>query len=165
MMQRVFRGKLTGTDDITIKYKDEGICFVAMCMNNIVKYYYWKLLCIFLCFLGQKIFESCFYLISDGDLITIFDSSDLAFAIQYSRILKLSVLLPGKYGGNDVSPQVALVRKELQVIRDRVNTLLDSLGDMSSVAVVSKQQESSNLTVENQGTYTNLVTITIFCLF
>ena len=24
MMQRVFRGKLRGTDDITIKYKDEG---------------------------------------------------------------------------------------------------------------------------------------------
>lgn len=25
MMQRVFRGKLTNNDDITIKYKDEGI--------------------------------------------------------------------------------------------------------------------------------------------
>lgn len=25
MMQRVFRGKLTSNDDITIKYKDEGI--------------------------------------------------------------------------------------------------------------------------------------------
>lgn len=38
MMQRVFRGKLNSTDDITIKYKDE-----------------------------------------DGDLITIFDSSDPGF--------------------------------------------------------------------------------------
>lgn len=27
MMQRVFRGKLSSTDDITIKYKDEGECF------------------------------------------------------------------------------------------------------------------------------------------
>ncbi|KAJ8949968.1 hypothetical protein NQ318_002376 [Aromia moschata] len=52
MMQRVFRGKLTASDDITIKYKDE-----------------------------------------DGDLITIFDSSDLSFAIQCSRILKLQILL------------------------------------------------------------------------
>ena len=26
MMQRVFRGKLRSTDDITIKYKDEGNC-------------------------------------------------------------------------------------------------------------------------------------------
>jgi len=32
---------------------------------------------------------------SDGDLITIFDSSDLSFAIQCSRILKLTLF--GKY--------------------------------------------------------------------
>lgn len=29
MMQRVFRGKLTSNDDITIKYKDEGIYFLC----------------------------------------------------------------------------------------------------------------------------------------
>lgn len=29
MMQRVFRGKLTSNDDITIKYKDEGMHFVT----------------------------------------------------------------------------------------------------------------------------------------
>jgi len=29
--------------------------------------------------------------LSDGDLITIFDSSDLSFAIQCSRILKLTL--------------------------------------------------------------------------
>ena len=27
MMQRVFRGQLTNSDDVTIKYKDEGIQF------------------------------------------------------------------------------------------------------------------------------------------
>ncbi|KAG7254800.1 LOW QUALITY PROTEIN: hypothetical protein CRUP_031347 [Coryphaenoides rupestris] len=50
MMQRVFRGKLQSSDEVTIKYKDE-----------------------------------------DDDLITIFDSSDLSFAIQCSRILKLTL--------------------------------------------------------------------------
>ncbi|CAB1347318.1 unnamed protein product [Coregonus sp. 'balchen'] len=50
MMQRVFRGKLQSNDEVTIKYKDE-----------------------------------------DDDLITIFDSSDLSFAIQCSRILKLTL--------------------------------------------------------------------------
>lgn len=39
MMQRVFRGKLNSTDDITIKYKDEGIfscnfLFVVYSNNN-----------------------------------------------------------------------------------------------------------------------------------
>ncbi|CAN7947056.1 unnamed protein product, partial [Ixodes hexagonus] len=50
MMQRVFRGKLSSSDEVTVKYKDE-----------------------------------------DGDLITIFDSSDLSFACQCSRILKLTI--------------------------------------------------------------------------
>lgn len=36
-----------------------------------------------------------FVFFSDGDLITIFDSSDLSFAIQCSRILKLTLF--GKY--------------------------------------------------------------------
>ncbi|GAA6078206.1 protein TFG isoform X1 [Tachysurus ichikawai] len=50
MMQRVFRGQLQSSDEVTIKYKDE-----------------------------------------DDDHITIFDSSDLSFAIQCSRILKLTL--------------------------------------------------------------------------
>ena len=32
----------------------------------------------------------------DGDLVTIFDSSDLAFAIQCSRVLKLSIIVNGE---------------------------------------------------------------------
>ncbi|XP_065350973.1 protein TFG-like [Cloeon dipterum] len=91
MMQRVFRGQLDNTDDITIKYKDE-----------------------------------------DGDLITIFDSSDLAFAIQYSRTLKLTLLVPGK--STDLPSQggakVEGVRRELRLLRDRINVLLDSLSDL-----------------------------------
>ncbi|KRX91164.1 Protein TFG [Trichinella pseudospiralis] len=47
MMQRVFKDKLTATDDVTVKYTDD-----------------------------------------DGDLVTILDSSDLAFAIQCHRIVR-----------------------------------------------------------------------------
>ncbi len=32
----------------------------------------------------------------DGDLITLFDSADLSFAIQYSRVLKLTLFVNGK---------------------------------------------------------------------
>jgi len=85
MMQRVFRGKLSSSDEVTIKYKDE-----------------------------------------DGDLITIFDSSDLSFAIQCSRILKITIIVnvqprPLK------SAEVKNIRHELKQIRDRVIKLLDSL--------------------------------------
>ena len=44
----------------------------------------------------------------DGDLITIFDSSDLACAISYSKILKLTLFVNGKMpsgGGNAVIGQ------------------------------------------------------------
>lgn len=87
MMQRVFRGKLSSSDEITIKYKDE-----------------------------------------DNDLITIFDSSDLAFAVQYSRILKLQILVGGEKAvkrGSMSAVQVNKIRRELQQIRDQVNHLLD----------------------------------------
>jgi len=93
MMQRVFRGKLKNSDDITIKYKDE-----------------------------------------DGDLITIFDSSDLAFAVHYSRILKLQLLVNAQDDKkDDVLPvqKVGEIRRELQRIRDQVNHLLDSIDGLS----------------------------------
>ncbi|XP_054258816.1 protein TFG-like isoform X1 [Macrosteles quadrilineatus] len=85
MMQRVFRGKLTSTDDITIKYKDE-----------------------------------------DGDLITIFDSSDLSYAVQYSRVLKLTLIV----NNGDISRlyqplELRKIQKELKRVRDQVNHLLD----------------------------------------
>ncbi|XP_071523272.1 uncharacterized protein [Panulirus ornatus] len=64
----------------------------------------------------------------DGDLVTIFDSSDLAFAIQCSRILKLSILLNGKRTMVQEScVSTSDVRRELRAIRDRVTALLDAL--------------------------------------
>ncbi|XP_048833991.1 protein TFG-like [Brienomyrus brachyistius] len=85
MMQRVFRGKLQSSDEVTIKYKDE-----------------------------------------DDDLITIFDSSDLSFAIQCSRILKLTVFVNGQPRPLE-SNQVKFLRHELFQLRDKVNHMLGSL--------------------------------------
>ncbi|XP_071455566.1 protein TFG-like isoform X2 [Hetaerina americana] len=74
----------------------------------------------------------------DGDLITIFDSSDLAFAIQYSRILKLSIFVNGEMPSAKVqglpTSQAVLIRKELQHIRDRVNRILDTIDPKSDVS-------------------------------
>lgn len=85
MMQRVFRGKLSNTDDITIKYKDE-----------------------------------------DGDLVTIFDSSDLSFARSISRIIKITLFVNGVPRPPEHS-LVAEFRRELTELRDRVNYLLNRL--------------------------------------
>lgn len=98
MMQRIFRNKLTVTDNILIKYKDE-----------------------------------------DGDLITIFDSSDLLFAIQYSRVLKLKIFPNGDdtgcntYNNNMyLPPHLQSIRQELRYIRDRVNSLLDLIDEYNT---------------------------------
>ncbi|XP_022081972.1 protein TFG-like isoform X2 [Acanthaster planci] len=85
MMQRVFRGKLKNTDEVTIKYKDE-----------------------------------------DGDLITIFDSTDLSFAIQCSRILKLTIFVNGLPQPLQ-SDQVKHIRMQLADIRNKVLYLMDTL--------------------------------------
>jgi len=65
----------------------------------------------------------------DGDLITITDNSDLSFAIQYCRVLRLAIIV----GGEDkrVGTVGSEVTKELREIRDRVNKLLDIVSDSS----------------------------------
>ena len=62
----------------------------------------------------------------DGDLITIFDSSDLSFAIQGSRILKLTLFVNGQPRPLE-SSQVKYLRQKLIELRNKVNRLLDSL--------------------------------------
>lgn len=112
MMQRVFRGKLSSTDDITIKYKDE-----------------------------------------DGDLVTIFDSSDLGFAKTVSRMLKITLFV----NGIPRPPEHTLVaefRRELTQLRDRVNYLLNRLdtSDDSESPKGEQQQpvEKRNVQVSSQ---------------
>lgn len=102
MMQRVYRGKLKNSDDITIKYKDE-----------------------------------------DNDLITIFDDSDLSFAIQCSRILKITLFVNGQPQPLE-SNQIKHLKTELRHIRDRVIQIIDTLEPQSditsSVDTVSKEE-------------------------
>lgn len=75
----------------------------------------------------------------DGDLITIFDSSDLAFAIQCSRILKITLFVNGQRL-SDVGDMRSL-RRELQAIRDRVNAILDRM-DSPATSVISAADSS-----------------------
>jgi len=66
----------------------------------------------------------------DGDLITIMDNSDLSFAIQYCRVLRLTIIV----GVEDSQKGVVVgteVTKELREIRDKVNKLLDMVTDSS----------------------------------
>ncbi|CAH1109563.1 unnamed protein product [Psylliodes chrysocephalus] len=123
MMQRVFRGKLSANDDITIKYKDE-----------------------------------------DGDLITIFESNDLSFAIQCSRILKLQILLNSDMKNDSSSAlssnEVTNLKKQLRNIRDQVNTLLDTIDVQETKAVNSGHPESgdaSNLDLNQSSSSMNKV--------
>lgn len=43
MMQRVFKGKLSNMDDVTLKYKDEGVLNLAiswfLCHNDVALYW------------------------------------------------------------------------------------------------------------------------------
>lgn len=101
MMQRVFRGQLSSSDEVTVKYKDE-----------------------------------------DGDMITIFDSSDLSFAIQCSRILKLTIFV--NHQPVPLEPdEIKHLRKELQQIRNVVNRLLDKFEPRHFVSSDSKPEENT----------------------
>ncbi|KAK7107711.1 protein TFG-like isoform X2 [Littorina saxatilis] len=68
----------------------------------------------------------------DADLITIFDSSDLSFAIQCSRILKITLFVNGIQPTN--IGDVRSLRRELQIVRDHVNAILDRIEPSSTPA-------------------------------
>lgn len=79
-----------------------------------------------------------FYYFTDGDLITIFDSSDLLFAIQCSHVLKLKIFPHLDDSGcgslnNNVylPPHLQSIRQELRFIKDRVNALLETVDNYS----------------------------------
>jgi len=75
----------------------------------------------------------------DGDLITIADSSDLSFAIQCSRILKLTLFVNGQPRPLE-SNQVCYVREELRNIRNRVIALMDHLEPTTSSTTPDTEQ-------------------------
>lgn len=62
----------------------------------------------------------------DGDLVSLTDTNDLSHAINYSRVLRLTILKQS--AGNETNSLVdAEVVKELRSIRDKVNHLLDKV--------------------------------------
>jgi hypothetical protein len=89
-------------------------------------------------------------------MITIYDSSDLAFALQSSRILKLKIYMKGKDGvvediyktqesrGLDSLGNVGELRQQLRSIRDKVNKILDVLSDTSPEDKSLKLDQNSN---------------------
>jgi len=72
----------------------------------------------------------------DGDLITITDNSDLSFAIQYCRVLKLTVLGASK-GAEEKHPFSLSGLPELRRIRDSINRLIDAAVDAGETSQVS----------------------------
>ncbi|XP_075870670.1 protein TFG [Nelusetta ayraudi] len=79
----------------------------------------------------------------DDDLITIFDSSDLSFAIQCSRILKLTLFVNGQPRPLE-SSQVKYLRRELIELRNKVNNLLDSLEPPTEPGLAATALESDS---------------------
>ncbi|MFT7799838.1 protein TFG isoform X1 [Arapaima gigas] len=77
----------------------------------------------------------------DDDLITIFDSSDLSFAIQCSRILKLTLFVNGQPRPLE-SSQVKYLRHELIELRNKVNRLLDSLEPPAETGLLASAPDS-----------------------
>ncbi|XP_032888580.1 protein TFG isoform X1 [Amblyraja radiata] len=77
----------------------------------------------------------------DGDLITIFDSSDLSFATQCSRILKLTLFVNGQPRPLE-SNQVKYLRQELIELRNKVNRLLDCLEPPSDPSICANIPEN-----------------------
>lgn len=96
MLQRIYSGKLKPSDDITLKYFDEGesaihralwrSVAVATGTSSILQltllyyYYYYYLL---------------YFLYLDGDLITIADDGDFAHAREYSQTGVVSMIIYG----------------------------------------------------------------------
>ncbi|XP_003374240.1 putative protein TFG [Trichinella spiralis] len=107
MMQRVFKDKLSATDDVTVKYLDD-----------------------------------------DGDLVTILDSSDLAFAIQCHRVLRLTLLVTSTEIKSDAASEVI---RSLEIIRDSAIDILEKIERRSlfTSSGVSSQTDSQPVVGED----------------
>lgn len=100
---------------------------------------------VFRCSLNPEDEITLKYKDEDGDLVTIFDTSDLSFAIQCSRILRLTILL-SKFKPQRPDITTYAIKRELQDIRNRVTALIDGLDTpvpMSVSATESGQSSSS----------------------
>jgi len=75
----------------------------------------------------------------DGDLITLYDSSDLMFAKSLSRYLKLTLTVNGKPQPLQ-DDQIKEIKSELTVCRDRINELMTRLDLLAEVAPSSRDE-------------------------
>jgi len=77
----------------------------------------------------------------DGDLVSLTDTNDLSHAINYSRVLRLTILKQN--AANETNSLVdAEVVKELRNIRDKVNHLLDKVVSAKPSAESNKIDEA-----------------------
>lgn len=86
--------------------------------------------------------------------MTIFDSSDLSFAISYCRVLKLKITVKEKKkdgAEEDVVDQlknigIREIRRELKDLRDRATRLLDVLdAEIENKTLVDKPKDSNDV--------------------
>ena len=68
----------------------------------------------------------------DGDLVTIMDNSDLSFAIQYSRVLRLTIICEMDEEKKVIGGHKGV--NELREIRNRVIKLLDVVTSSTKVS-------------------------------
>lgn len=76
MLQRIYAGILKASDDITLKYFDEGIHLNQLAIDY---------------------FKFSFSLLLDGDLITVVDDGDFAHAREYSKTGVVNMVVYGMY--------------------------------------------------------------------
>jgi protein TFG len=74
----------------------------------------------------------------EGDLVTLADSNDLAFAKQTTRYLKIVVYVNGAEIPAMSAETVAELKRELTDLRNRVNSLLDVLDAKKRVPVTKE---------------------------
>ncbi|GAB6032535.1 hypothetical protein CHUAL_011428 [Chamberlinius hualienensis] len=87
----------------------------------------------------------------DGDLITIFDSSDLQFAIQCSRILQLTLFVNGQPRPLQ-SNEARHIREELRFLRDKILSLMDHLEPAACRALDEPANPEADVNKEKQAT-------------
>lgn len=95
----------------------------------------------------------------DGDLVTIFDSSDLTYAIHCSKTLRLTLFVNSQ-PKQLTSEEARNMRRELQDIRNRINQLLDGLDavpvaaadiDAAAISADAKQGSASGPSAASSG--------------
>jgi len=79
----------------------------------------------------------------DGDLVTIFDSSDLTYAIHCSKILKLTLFVNSQ-PRQLTSDEARHLRHQLTDVRNRINQLLDGL-DSGGVTADADSQSTDGI--------------------